>query len=223
MTRLAHRRASTPRRALVVIAVLGALTAACGSGKSALQAGIDDPPPTAAPATTAPTPSDGSEPSSSDPTVSTDTAPATIAPTTTVAPLADLPDCPTGALDEADGPVEITFWHGLANESEASLIALTDSYNASQDRVRVDLQNQTSYDSAIDKYIQSGQDSRPTVVQFPEYAVQSFADSGTFVPVAACLEASGYDTSEFVQRTLDAYTFEGVQWSMPFNVSNPVL
>ena len=76
-------------------------------------------------------------------------------------PLADLPDCPTDALDEATGPVEITFWHGLANELETSLIALTDAYNASQDRVRVDLQNQTSYDSAIDKYIQSSQDSRP--------------------------------------------------------------
>ena len=91
------------------------------------------------------------------------------------------------------GPVEITFWHGLANELEASLIALTDAYNASQDRVRVDLQNQTSYDSVIDKYIQSSQDSRPTVVQFPEYTLQSFAESDTLIPIEACLEASGYD------------------------------
>ena len=40
-----------------------------------------------------------------------ETAPPTIAPTTTESPLADLPDCPTDALDEAIGPVEITFWH----------------------------------------------------------------------------------------------------------------
>ncbi len=223
MTRFVHRRVSASRRALVVIAVLGALTAACGSGRSALQAGMDDPATTVAPTTMAAPPSDGSEPSSSDPTVSADTTPATIAPTTTEAPLADLPDCPTDALDDASGPVDITFWHGLANESEASLIALTDAYNASQDRVRVDLQNQTSYDSAIDKYIQSSQESRPTVVQFPEYTLQSFADSGTLIPIEACLESSGYDTSAFLQRTLDAYTFEGIRWSMPFNVSNPVL
>ena len=210
--------------------LVGALVAtACGSGKSALQAGLDEPATvasTAAPDTvdtgstggTGPTDSTGS---SSGTTPST--APATIAPTTTVSPLADEPACPTGALDDATGPVEITFWHGMANELETSLIALTDEYNASQDRVHVDLQNQTSYNSAIDKYIQSSQDSRPTLIQFPEYVVQSFAQSGTLIPIEACLEDSGYDTSAFLERTLDAYTFEGIRWAMPFNVSNPVL
>ena len=119
--------------------------------------------------------------------------------------------------------MEITFWHGMANELETSLVALTDEYNASQDRVRIDLQNQTSYNSAIDKYIQSSQDSRPTLIQFPEYVLQAFAQSGTLIPIEACLQDSGYDTSAFLERTLDVYTFEGIRWSMPFNVSNPVL
>ena len=63
----------------------------------------------------------------------------------------------------ASGPVEITFWHGLNDELETALVALTDAYNASQDKVHVDLQNQTGYDAAIDKYIQSShrQPSRP--------------------------------------------------------------
>ena len=75
----------------------------------------------------------------------------------------------------------------MANELETSLIALTDEYNASQDRVHVELQNQTSYNSAIDKYIQSSQDSRPTLIQFPDYVLQSFAQSGTLIPIGACL------------------------------------
>jgi sn-glycerol 3-phosphate transport system substrate-binding protein len=208
-----------PIGAAMVVAAL--LAAACGSGKSALEAGNDEAPATVASVDVAPVSGpDGSV------TTSAATSPATLAPTTTQAPLADLPDCPVDALDDrgtGDGPVEITFWHGLGNELEASLIALTDEYNASQDRVIVNLENQTSYDAAIDKYIQSSQDSRPTLVQFPEYTVQSFAQSDTLIPAQACIEASGYDTSAFLGRTLDAYTFEGIQWSMPFNVSNPVL
>jgi sn-glycerol 3-phosphate transport system substrate-binding protein len=43
------------------------------------------------------------------------------------------------------------------------------------------------------------------------------------IPVGACIEDSGFDTSAFLPRALDAYTWQGVQWAMPFNVSNPVL
>ena len=219
---IARRRVG---RAVAMMAVGAVVAAACGSGRSALQAGLDEPDTVAS--TAPPSTVQSGSPGGSTPTDSTgstsDTTPATIAPTTTASPLADQPGCPTGALDDASGPVEITFWHGMANELETSLIALTDEYNASQDRVHVDLQNQTSYNSAIDKYIQSSQDSRPTMIQFPEYVVQSFAQSGTLIPIEACLEDSGFDTSAFLERTLDAYTFEGIRWSMPFNVSNPVL
>lgn len=217
----------TRHRGVALAVAAAGVLAACGSGRSALQAGMDDPPVTLPPAIlpASTTPAGRSAPGEPDPAdpVSSVEAPSTVGPTTTVSPLADYPDCPTGALDDATGPVEITFWHGMANELEASLIALTDEYNASQDRVRIDLQNQTSYNAAIDKYIQSSQGSRPTLIQFPEYTLQSFAQSGTLIPMEACLQDSGYDTSAFLERTLDAYTFEGIQWSMPFNVSNPVL
>jgi sn-glycerol 3-phosphate transport system substrate-binding protein len=111
----------------------------------------------------------------------------------------------------------------MGNELETALISITDSYNASQDRVRVNLQNQTGYGSTIDKFVNAGSGSRPDLVQLPEYVLQTFAESETVIPVAACIEASGMDTSAFLPRTLDAYTFEGIQWAMPFNVSNPVL
>lgn len=146
-----------------------------------------------------------------------------VGPTTTVAPLADLPPCPVDALDGADGPVEITFWHGMANDLERALTDLVAAYNAGQDRVEVVLQTQTSYESTIDKYINGSEASRPDVVQLPEYVVQSFAQSETFVPVEACIEAGGFDMSPILPRVADTYTFEGIQWAMPFNVSNPVL
>jgi sn-glycerol 3-phosphate transport system substrate-binding protein len=186
------------------------VAAACSSGDSALTIDQRDAP--AAPATT-------SDADTSDGT-SDGTA---VASTTTQAPLAQFPDCPTDALDDADGTVEFTFWHGMNDALETSLIGLTNTYNASQDRVQVTLQNQTGYNETIDQFIQSSQSSRPVLVQFPEYTLQSFAQSGTLVPIDACIESSGFDTSEFIPRALEAYTWQGIQWAMPFNVSNPVL
>jgi sn-glycerol 3-phosphate transport system substrate-binding protein len=198
-----HRRGrSMPRLAAAL--VVASVAVACGSGESALN--IDD------------SPSPTVEPDGTDAPDGT-----SLAPTTTVAALADFPDCPTDALDDAAGPVEITFWHGMNDVLETALIDLTNAYNAGQDKVRVTLQNQTGYDAAIDKYIQSSPASRPDMIQFPEYSLQPFAQSGTLIPVGACVESSGFDTSAFLERALEAYTWQGVQWSMPFNVSNPVL
>ncbi len=210
------RRSPLVRIAAVTI-IGGSIAAACSSGESALQIDSDTDETDASATTEATDPAGTAAP---DDTAAPDTAAAS---TTTVAPLADLPDCPTDALDGASGPVEITFWHGMNDVLEDTLIELTDAYNASQDRVAVTLQNQTGYDAAIDKYIQSSADSRPDMIQFPEYSLQTFAQSETLIPVGACIESSGFDTSEFLDRALDAYTFEGVQWSLPFNVSNPVL
>lgn len=206
------------------------LAAACGSGESILLAGNDEPP-GSAPVTAAPPastePGDTATSGSTVPEGSTPDTPVATPPptdaTTTTTPLDDLPSCPVGALDDADGTIEITFWHGLNADNEDAINRVTEEYNASQDRVRVDAENQGGYGETIDKYFQSGQGSRPDVVMFPEYMVQRTVDSGSVIPVGACIEASGLDTSPFQQSALAAYSAGGVQWGMPFNVSNPVL
>ena len=189
------------------------LLAACSSGDSILVAGNEPatvPAPTAPPATAAP----------GETLAPTTTRPAA---TTTTTPLASLPPCPVDALDVASGPVEVTFWHGLGGESEDALIALTEAYHASQERVRIRLENQGGYKQTIDKYTQSSQAGRPDMVMLPEYMVQQAADSATFVPIQACFEESDFDTAPFLPKALRTFETEGVQWSMPFNVSNPVL
>ena len=210
LTRPSRRRTSMTRLAVLAVASV-AVAAACSSGESALV--IDQGETTDPPAATG----DDGEPADSAPEGSV------TAPTTTQAPLAQFPDCPTDALTDAAGPVEITFWHSMNDVLGESLIELTDAYNASQDRVRVVLQNQTGYNETIDQFIQSSPSSRPVLVQFPEYTLQSFAQSDTLVPIEACIESSGFDTGEFIPRALEAYTWQGIQWAMPFNVSNPVL
>src|SRR3546814_20392054 len=45
--------------------------------------------------------------------------------------------CPVDALDAADGPVEITFWHSMTASAEATPGALNVPYNPSPDRAEV--------------------------------------------------------------------------------------
>jgi sn-glycerol 3-phosphate transport system substrate-binding protein len=215
-----HRTPSRSRTSSVVAAVLAtslAAAACSGGGGGSLQNAGNT---TVAPVTSA-APGDTTTPGGTDTTAAPGT---TAAPSTTaVTPLDSLPACPTDALAAADGTVEITFWHAMTAELEKQLTALTDEYNAGQDKVKVTLQNQGGYEQVIDKYLQSSQGSRPELVQAPEYAVQAFRDTDSFVPVEACTESAGFDRSVLLPSAINAYSTGGVQWAMPFNVSNPVL
>ena len=104
-----------------------------------------------------------------------------------------------------------------------ALAALTEEYNASQDRVVVELQNQNGYEELIDKYFQSSVEDRPHLTQLPEYMLQQMADTNTVVSATACIQAEGFDISPFLPRAMFAYQTGGVQWGMPFNISTPVL
>jgi len=224
-----------PRRLGPLLIGLAFVVAACSDGESAIDAGRDDAPTTEVtadatePAEVAPS-TDEIEPAATEPaetdvgatdsTVVDAESTATDAP---VSPLADSAPCPVDALDAADGPTEITLWFGLADALGSELEALAQQYNASQDRVVVNVENQVDYESTIDKYLQLGVEERPEILLAPEFAVQTFAESASFVPVQACIEASGFDSSTFLPRALNAYAFDAVQWGLPFNVSSPVL
>ncbi len=188
------RTLATSRR-FAVLAAAGLLVAACSGGGDINDSG-DKPSGTTVPGQT-------------------------LAPTTTVAP-DTLPDCPTDALDTATGTVEITFWTGMTGPLAEALQAITDEYNASQSKVKVSLVSD-SYEGTADKYLRASQDSRPDLVQMPEYMVQAMVDTESTVPVGKCIEASGFDMSQFLPTALTAYSTQGMQWGMPFNVSNPVL
>jgi sn-glycerol 3-phosphate transport system substrate-binding protein len=200
---------------LVAMAGLIFAAAGCRSGESLANAGLERPAATQPPETSPP---GTAAPGETLPPVET-TAPPTTQPTK----LDTLPKCDTHALDNVTGPVNITFWHGLSNELGTALQRLTDAYNASQTKVHVELQFQGGYEENVTKYLQSNTDNRPDLVQMPEYMVQQMIDTKSIVPTQACAESSGYDTSDFIPRALGAYATQGVQWSMPFNMSVPVL
>ena len=222
--------------------------AACASGQSILQAGDAATTTTKPPGSTAPGATVGPptticlvQPCPTGPAATSDGLPTTIqlvAPATEARPggfsgapgvtvqVAGNPDfaaCPVDALEAATEPVRITFWHTMQSAAGDALAALTDDYNASQDRVVVELQNQNGYEELIEKYFQSSPSDRPHLAQLPEYMLQQMADTNTVVTTTACIQTEGFDITPFLPRAMFAYQTGGVQWAMPFNISSPVL
>jgi sn-glycerol 3-phosphate transport system substrate-binding protein len=132
--------------------------------------------------------------------------------------------CPLDALESATSPVEVTFWHGMTASNEETLKALTDEYNASQDKVKVTLAFQGPYEEIYDKYITALRgDELPNIVMLEESTTQPLIDSRSALPVQACVEADDYDLSDHLEAVVNEFTVDDQLWPMPFNVSGQVL
>lgn len=140
-----------------------------------------------------------------------------------VTTLPELAACDTTALDSVTSPIEITFWHGMNTTLADELVKLTDSYNASQTKVKIKLVAQGGYEQTIDAYLQGSESSRPDVVQMPEYMVQSMVDTKTMLPMQSCVNNAEFDLSTIGDKAVTAYSTQGALQAMPFNLSNPVL
>ena len=138
---------------------------------------------------------------------------------------ADLPPCPVGALDDADGPVEITVWHSQTAKPEEALQELAATYNDSQDRVRVTLQSQgASYQELNRKYlaaIPSG--DLPDVVLVDDTSTQLLADSQTVLPAQSCFDAVGDDLSAYDPTAVAYYSIDGALYPGSAGLANVLL
>jgi sn-glycerol 3-phosphate transport system substrate-binding protein len=123
------------------------------------------------------------------------------------------------------GPVSITFWHSLTAANQNTLQALVESFNSSQNEVTVNLVFQGTYDDSLNKFLaSSGRASElPAIIQIEEASTQLMIDSKEVTPVQDFIDKEGYDLSAFEPRVLDYYRVGDRLYSMPFNLSNPVL
>ncbi len=151
----------------------------------------------------------------------------TIAPgatTTSGDTVPDLSDqCPLDALESAEGPVEITYWHAMTRANEETLTTLTDEFNASQDKVAVTLVNQNGYTENFTAFETAfNTNDSPDLIQLEDTSLQKVVDAQAVVPAQACLDAADATKDDFVKRVVDYYSIDGTLYPMPFNVSNPV-
>lgn len=140
----------------------------------------------------------------------------------------DLPECPVGAHEDADGTTEVTVWHAWVGLTKRTLESIAEDYNASQDKVRVSVEAQGTYEEMLAKY-ESGlddPDSLPDIVLSEDTTTQFMIDSGTIMPAQSCIDADS-DAAAFYDQVLPAvisgYTVEDVLWPAAFSVSQAVL
>jgi sn-glycerol 3-phosphate transport system substrate-binding protein len=190
----------TSRIPLLLLVAVAVVAASCG----------DDGDGGGAPTTTAAATADGS----------TTTA---AGPATTAARV-DPKLCPVKALETARAPVEVSFWHSMSAANEDALKKLAEKYNTGQNKVKVTLTRQGTYDESLQKYVAAvrGGDL-PLMIQTEETAMQTMIDSKSIVPIGACVAAENYDTNDYSTGLLAQYSVGGVLQTMPFQLSNPIL
>jgi sn-glycerol 3-phosphate transport system substrate-binding protein len=140
----------------------------------------------------------------------------------------DLPTCPVDALDDADGVTEITVWHAWVGLTKRTVESIAEEYNASQDKVKVNVEAQGNYEEMLAKYESALADpeSLPDIVLSEDTTTQFMIDSGTIMPAQSCIDADP-DAKEFYDQVLPAvisgYTVEDTLWPAAFSVSQAVL
>jgi sn-glycerol 3-phosphate transport system substrate-binding protein len=123
------------------------------------------------------------------------------------------------------GPVSITFWHSMTAANEKTLQTLIQRFNSSQNEVVVNPIFQGSYNDSLNKILASlGRAGElPALVQIEDISTQLMIDSQEITPVQDFIDKEDYDLSALEPRVLDYYRVGDRLYSMPFNVSNPVL
>jgi len=137
----------------------------------------------------------------------------------------ELPACPVHALDGVTQPVEITLWHFLSGKTGDTLKALADTYNASQTKVKVQVESQGTSNEELFKKYQAGMASKdlPAIAVMDDTVTQQVIDSKTVIPATSCIQADDYDMSEFLKTGMDYYTVNGVLWPASINLSGALL
>jgi len=136
----------------------------------------------------------------------------------------ELPDCPLDALQAADKPVEITYWHAMTRANEEELQRLTKEFNEQQSDVHVTLSAAASYTDNTTRFkagLTTGK--LPDLLQGEDTSLQILIDSQSVLPMAACVAADHADISDVAPRTVAYYSLKEVLYGMPFNDSNLVL
>ncbi len=137
---------------------------------------------------------------------------------------APLPPCPVGAHLDADGVVSIDFWHAYTAKTEEAMEDLAAGFNASQDKIVVNVEAQGSYEQLLGKYRESiGFDDLPAIAITDAQAFRDMVDSGTVLPAQSCVEADQFDLSGIDELIRAMYSIDGALYPAALNVSTPVL
>ncbi|MBP2001237.1 sn-glycerol 3-phosphate transport system substrate-binding protein [Paenibacillus shirakamiensis] len=131
---------------------------------------------------------------------------------------------PQGNDTSASSKTKVVWWHSMGGALGKEVDQLVADFNKSQDKVQVEAVFQGTYDESINKMKASmDSDSGPSMIQVYEIGSRFMIDSKAITPVQQFIDQDKYDVSQLEENITRYYTFDGKQYSMPFNTSNPIL
>jgi sn-glycerol 3-phosphate transport system substrate-binding protein len=139
-----------------------------------------------------------------------------------------LPECPLQALEDADGPTEITLWYGgIGGPVKDTLESMVANFNASQDKVVLSASDQgQSFAEVYGKFESAAAadtSQLPDLVLLEDTQLQVIADSGLMLPAQSCMEADGYDLTDIEPAVRARYSVDDVLYPGYMNVTSQIL
>ncbi len=121
-------------------------------------------------------------------------------------------------------PTKIIFWYSLGGKIAETTRKLVDEFNATHPNIQVQAVYQGGYDDAINKLKTAIQTkSTPHVMQVYDIGTKFMIDSKSIVPMQKWIDRDKVDISTFEPNILAYYTVNDQLYSMPFNISTPLL
>lgn len=133
---------------------------------------------------------------------------------------APAPDCHPELAVKPAKPVKVAVW-----SYNSSLDDLAAEFNRGQSAVRVTVAHKGDPAETARRFFNAVADHHelPDVVQLPGFATGAAVDTRSVVPAQACIDASGYDLTDFLPQALAPTKVAGTQWGMPVALDNTEL
>jgi sn-glycerol 3-phosphate transport system substrate-binding protein len=131
-----------------------------------------------------------------------------------------------GGAARAQTKTEISFWHGLDGQAGEAVDALVQQFNRSQREVEVKALYKGTYPQVLAAAMAAyRQKTPPHLVQVYEVGTQSMVLSDAIVPVYRLMQQQkmAVNWADFLETISGYYAKDGRLYSMPFNVSTPIL
>jgi sn-glycerol 3-phosphate transport system substrate-binding protein len=131
-----------------------------------------------------------------------------------------------GGAAGAQPKTEIAFWHGLDGQTGEAVDALVKQFNQSQGEVEVKAVYKGTYPQVLAAAMAaSRQKAAPHLVQVYEVGTLSMILSDAIVPVYRLMQQQklAVNWADVLETITGYYAKDGRLYSMPFNVSTPIL
>ncbi|GAB2572250.1 ABC transporter substrate-binding protein [Gracilibacillus alcaliphilus] len=113
-----------------------------------------------------------------------------------------------------DGVVELSFWRHEHPEEEAALRNLIESFEEEHPNIKVNMEIQTDYETAIRTALSGG--TAPDIMQIDGPTLASYAENGAILPLDEYYERDG-GKDDLLDSVVESLTYEDQMYAAPLN------